>query len=70
MASKIKIRRSSTATDMTGQTLQAGELAWVDNGGAPATEFSTFGALIREIIFGFMLIKQMELFGIQLMLSH
>ena len=34
MASKIKIRRSSTATDMTGQTLQAGELAWVDNGGA------------------------------------
>ena len=50
MASKIKIRRSSTATDMTGQTLQAGELAWVDNGGAGTLYIGDAGSgAIKEI---------------------
>ena len=34
MANTIQIKRSSTAADMSGQTLASGELAWVDDSGA------------------------------------
>jgi len=34
MANTIQIKRSSTAQDMTGETLARGELAWVDDSGA------------------------------------
>ena len=55
MANTIQIKRSSTAADMSGQTVASGELAWVDHGTGGAAgilyigDMTGAGAAVRKI---------------------